>query len=472
MNVLFLTSELAGYMKAGGLADVSAALPSALRKRGLDVRVLLPFYGTGPEWTPSLRVVAQLPGLGELPPCELAEAAAPDGCTAWFVISPELYQRPGTPYNAPTREDWPDNDVRFGRLALAAAQVTGGAAGIDWQPDLLHANDWPSALAAGYCTWRGIGVPCLFTIHNLAYQGLFDPLRLDALGIPASAFAMHGVEFHGRLSFMKAGLFYAAHVTTVSPNYAREITTEQFGSGLEGLLADLSASGKLTGILNGVGDDWNPEVDQQLVQNFPPRIKEGKQQNAGWLRDKVGLQKSNRPLFVMVSRFVHQKGVDLALTAVQTIAAAGGHFFLLGEGDPELERLATETVADFAGSAAVMIAFDEAVSRRAIAASDFYLMPSRFEPCGLNQMYAERYGSLPIAHATGGLVDSIQDGETGFLFSGPTPEALRDSIVRALNVYIRPGRLTAMRKAAMAHDFSWAPAAARYEDLYRRICRF
>lgn len=469
MKVLFLTSELAGYVKAGGLADVSAALPPALRRRGHDVRVLMPYYDAGPQWTPSLTIVAQLPGLAELPPCELAEGMSPDGAPTYFVVCPELYERPGTPYNASTREDWPDNDVRFARLALAAAQVTGDEAAIGWRPDVLHANDWPSALAPAYCIWRDIPTPCLFTIHNLAYQGLFDASRVSALGIPAFAFSMHGVEFHGKVSFMKAGLFYAAHVTTVSPNYAREITSEVFGSGLQGLLADLSAAGKLTGILNGVGDDWNPENDSQLVQRFPPRVKEAKQRNAGWLREKAGLQKSNRPLFVMVSRFVHQKGVDLALAAAETIVAAGGQFFLFGEGDPELERQAKDVVGKFPGSAAVMIAFDETLSRRAIAASDFYLMPSRFEPCGLNQMYAERYGSLPVAHATGGLVDSIRDGETGFLFSDPTPEALRRGIVRALHVYVRPGKLTAMRKAAMAQDFSWAPAAVKYEELYRRI---
>jgi starch synthase len=401
----------------------------------------------------------------------LAEAVSPDGGPAYFVVCPELYERSGTPYTAPTREDWPDNDVRFARLALAAAQIASGEAGINWHPDLLHANDWPSALSPGYCAWRGIPAPCLFTIHNLAYHGLFDVSRLNALGIPGHAFSMHGVEFHGRISFLKTGLFYAAHVTTVSPNYAREITTEPFGSGLQGLLAGLAASGRLSGILNGAGDDWDPRTDSHLVENFPPSVKEGKQRSADWLRKSADLERANRPLFVMVSRFVHQKGIDLALSVIQTIASAGGQFFLLGEGDPELERLAKHTVAKFPDSAAVMIAFDETLSRRAIAASDFYLMPSRFEPCGLNQMYAERYGSLPVAHATGGLVDSIRDGETGFLFSPATAEALRDAVVRALQVYVRPGKLAAMRKAAMAQDFSWAPAAARYEELYRTILR-
>ncbi len=392
-----------------------------------------------------------------------------DGLPAFFIVCPALYERPGTPYTDLSRQDWPDNDLRFARLALTAVQIITGEANTAWRPDLIHANDWPCGLCSGYLKWRQVPAPCLFTVHNLAYQGLVDVSRMPAVGIPPSAFSMHGVEFYGRISFVKAGLYYADHVTTVSPNYAREITTEEFGSGLHGLLRALTESGKLTGILNGAGEDWTPQTDPRLIRNYPPRVRQGKQRNAVWLRETAGLENGNRPLFVMVSRLVHQKGVDLALAAVETIVAGGGQFFLLGEGEPGLENLARATAAQFPGSAAVMIAFDETLSRRTIAASDFYLMPSRFEPCGLNQMYAERYGSLPIAHATGGLVDSIRDGETGFLFSGATPGALRAAIVRALKVYVRPGRITGMSKAAMGQDFSWAPAAARYEQIYKSL---
>lgn len=469
MRVLFLTSELAGYVKAGGLADVSAALPGALRARGLDVRILMPFYGPGADWQPTLEVVARLEGTAGIPPCMLAAGATRGGDPAYFLICPQLYERSGTPYTDSSHQDWPDSDVRFARLALAAVQIVNGDANCEWRPDLIHANDWPSALIAGYLAWRGLNLPCLFTIHNLAYQGVFDAARLGALGIPFAAFSVNGIEFYGRLSFMKAGLFYAGHVTTVSPTYAREITTEAFGSGLQGLLAGLAAAGKLTGILNGIGEDWTPERDTKLVQNYPPQVRRGKRLNADWLRGVSGLAGGDRPLFVMVSRLVHQKGVDLALAGVETIVSGGGQFFLLGHGDPALEQMARTTVARFDGAATVMIAFDEELSRRAIAASDFYLMPSRFEPSGLNQMYAERYGSLPIAHATGGLADSIRDEATGFLFGSATPEAVRGAIIRALNVYVRPGRFAAMRKAAMAGDFGWGPAAARYEELYRGL---
>jgi starch synthase len=469
MNLLFVTPELAGYFKAGGLADVSAAIPHALRQRGVDARILMPFYGAGRDWRPSFEVIARLNGMAEIPPCDLAVGDTREGTPAFFILCPPLYERPGTPYTDLSRRDWPDNDIRFARLALAAVQIITGEANTGWRPDVVHANDWPSGLCAAYLKWRQIAVPCLFTIHNLAYQGLVNPSRMTALGIPPSAFSMHGVEFHGRVSFMKAGLFYADHVSTVSPTYAGEITTEEFGGGLHGLLRALNESGRLAGILNGAGDDWAPQSDKALIQNYPPRVRQGKQRNAAWLRETAGLEREHRPLFAMVSRLVHQKGVDLALEAVETIVAGGGQFFLLGEGEPGLEELARDTAAQFAGSAAVMIAFDETLSRRVIAASDFYLMPSRFEPCGLNQMYAERYGSLPIAHATGGLVDSIRDGETGFLCTDPTPVAVRAAIIRALKVYIRPGELTAMSKAAMAQDFGWGPAAAQYEQLYKSL---
>jgi len=467
MKVLFLTSELAGYVKTGGLADVSAAIPKALRQRGADMRILIPSYG-GIEFGSPRQVVCHLDGAGGIPSCDLAAGATTDGIPIYFVVCPELYARPGTPYSSPDRLDWPDNDVRFARLALAAAQIAQGEASLSWRPDLVHANDWPAALVAGYLVWRGSDVPSIFTVHNLAHQGLFDASRLHELGIPSAAYAIDGMEFHHKLSFVKAGLFYATQVTTVSPTYAREITTEQFGSGLHGLLATLSAAGRLTGILNRIGEDWSPKQDRHLVQNYPPRTQEAKERNANAVRREVALRKHRGPLFAMVSRLVHQKGIDLALAAAETIIEQGGQFVLVGEGERELEAAVRDLAAQNPGMVGVKIAFDEVLSHRAIAGSDFYLMPSRFEPSGLNQMYAQTYGSLPIAHATGGLVDSIEDGKTGFLFSDATAKALKDAILRALDVYAQPRKQASMRRAAMASDFSWASAAAEYEKVYRR----
>jgi starch synthase len=410
-----------------------------------------------------------LPGSAGIPPCDLAMGATQDGTPAYYVVAPELYERQGTPYADSGRKDWPDNDVRFARLALAGAQIAMGGVGLDWTPDLIHANDWPAALVAGYLAWWGAATPVLYTVHNLAYQGLFASDRAAPLGIPGHAFAMEGMEFYGQLSFMKAGLTYSAHVTTVSPTYAKEIAPE-FGCGLDGLLATLGSAGRLSGIANGVADDWSPVSDSHLVQTYPPRTGEGKKRNGDFVRESFHLARGGRrPLFAMVSRFVHQKGVDLALHASATIVAAGGQFVLLGEGDRDLEDAALAAAARHPGSVGVAIAFDETLARRITAASDFYLMPSRFEPCGLNQMYAQRYGSLPVASATGGLVDTIEDGKTGFLFEGPRPETLDLALVRALRVFLEPDACRRMRRAAMAKDFSWDRSAQAYIELYTRL---
>ena len=467
MNVLFVTTELEGYAKVGGLADVSASLPKALRQQGVDVRILMPFYGPGQSRPPALEPLGLLDGLNDIPPCEVAIAATEAGIPIYFVVTPALYERTGSPYGDTERLDWPDNDVRFARLSLAAAQIAGGAAPLAWRPDLVHANDWPAALACGYLVWRNAPVPSLFTIHNLAHQGLFAGSRLHALGIPESAYSMNGIEFYDRLSFLKAGLIYPHHVTTVSPTYAREIVHEDMGCGLHHLLAALAASGRLSGITNGIGEDWTPQDDRHLVQNYPPSTRAAKQRNADAVREELGLAQDHRPLFAVVSRLVHQKGIDLVLDAASAIVAKGGQLALLGEGDRDLEAAAKHVAALHPGSVGVRIAFDEALSRRAIAGSDFYLMPSRFEPCGLNQMYAQRYGSLPIAHATGGLVDTIKDGKTGFLFSGATADALETAISRALTVYVDPAGYADMWGAAMAEDFSWSKAARQYEAVYR-----
>ena len=425
MKILFVTSELAGLVKVGGLADVSAALPRALEQvTGDEVRVLLPGY-------PGV-----LAGLRE---------AAP------VIDCPGLYDRPGTPYTDLAGRDWADNDIRFARLALAAAQLAHGLPGLDWQPDVMHVHDWPAALAPGYVAWNDgrQPVPTVTTIHNLAHQGLFPAGRLGALGVPEAGFAMEGAEFHGQLGFLKAGLWYASEVTTVSPSYADEITTPELGCGLHGLLGGLRDTGRLTGIVNGADDSWHPRDDPYLVRRFDLATRDEKQRNARAVRQRLGLAQRPAPLFSLIARMVWQKGVDLVIDACETLVRAGGQLVVMGTGDAALERRMHTLSHRHPGSVAVRIGYDEPVAHNLFAASDFFLMPSRFEPCGLTQMYAQRFGALPIAHRTGGLRDTIDDGVTGFLFPDSSVRSLLGAVRRALLTFNhRPGMGRAKRCSA------------------------
>lgn len=280
MKILFVTSEFADFAKAGGLGDVSAGLPRALRRRGIDVRVLLPAYPGVIASASDIAIVAYLPGEAGLDPCCIGEVRTADGLVLYLVLEPSLYQRIGSPYAGPEGLDWPDNDVRFARLSLAAAEIASGQAEMSWVPDVLHVNDWPSSLAPAYLRWRGSSVLTVLTIHNIAYQGLFPKERIGVLNIPEYAFDINGVEFHERLSFLKAGLFYSDHVSTVSPTYAGEITTEALGAGLHGLTRGIAEQGRLSGIVNGIDESWDPSCDPHLPHHFEADDLSGKQANA------------------------------------------------------------------------------------------------------------------------------------------------------------------------------------------------
>jgi starch synthase len=469
MKVLFATSELADYVKAGGLGEVSAGLPRALRRRNIDVRVLLPGYPEVINKAIDIATVARLPGRAGIAPCCIGEARTADGLILYLVLEPSLYQRAGSPYAAPEGRDWPDNDLRFARLSLAAAEIAAGHTGMTWQPDLLHVNDWPGGLAPAYLRWQGARVPTVLTIHNIAYQGLCDPSCMRTLGIPDSAFHVNGVEFHNRVSFLKAGLYYADHVSTVSPTYAREITTEAFGAGLHGLTRGIAAEGRLSGIVNGIDDSWDPSRDPHLPHHFEADDLSGKQANAELVRTGLCLKRSDGPLFGVVSRLVHQKGLDLIADTARDIVREGGQIAMLGLGDPDTEHMLSRLARSHRDDIGLLIGYNEPMARRIVAASDFCLMPSRFEPCGLTQMQAQRYGALPIAHRTGGLADTIADGETGFLFSELSGEGLFGACRRAFDVFSEPGVLAEMREKAMARSFHWSGAAVEYERLYSRL---
>ncbi|HEY8580253.1 MAG TPA: glycogen synthase GlgA [Beijerinckiaceae bacterium] len=459
-KVLFVTSEMSDYVQAGGLGEVSSALPRALRT-ACDVRVLIPGYRQVLARHADIEHVTRLPGAGDIPPCDLGRVRTPDGLVVYVLLSPELYAREGSPYVDAKSVDHADNDLRFGRLSLAAADIACGLGDSGWVPDNLHLNDWPSALASGYLAWRGARTPSLLTIHNLAYQGVFDPARCEALAIPQAAFGIDGVEFYGKLSFLKAGVFYASHLTTVSETYAREITTPEFGCGLHGLLEIRAREGRLSGILNGIDESWDP----RFADTDGGETGLWKKRHARHVRISFGLALSRGPLFAIISRLVHQKGVDLAIEAAETIIQNGGQLVVTGAGEPRLEDGIRALAARHKGAVGARIGFDADEARAMFAASDFLLMPSRFEPCGLSQMYAQKYGSLPIAHRTGGLADTIADGRTGFLFGAPTAGGLNGAIRRAFEAFAG-ANLGAMRRAAMAMSFGWDRSARRYAEAY------
>jgi starch synthase len=467
LRVLFVTTEMDDFVRVGGLAAVSAALPRALRPWA-DIRILLPGYSDVVEQLAHIQIVGECAARAEMPACRLGRASTRDGLPVYVLLCPQLYDRPGNPYGDEDGRDWPDNDIRFARLASAAAELAAGTLDKNWAADLVHANDWQAALVPAYLAWSGANIPSVLTIHNLAYQGLFPKETLRRIGVPESSFHIDGVEFYDKLSFLKAGLVYASHLTTVSATYAREITTPELGCGMEGLLRQRSDASELTGILNGIDESWDPRFCAQLAQPFSAGDWEGKQANALYVRKQFGLAVSRGPIFGLVARLVHQKGIDLVLSAADEIIAAGGQIIVTGSGEPAIEQALVDAHRRRPDAIAVTIGFNDAHARRIFAASDFTLMPSRFEPCGLSQMYAQRFGSLPIGHQTGGLAETITDGETGFLFSQPSIDSFLGGVRRAFSAFISKDRLDTMRRSAMSRSFSWDLSAALYSALYRR----
>lgn len=471
--VLAIASECAPLIKTGGLADVVGALPAALAGHGWRLRTLIPGY---PKVTAALgrpRVLAELPDL--LGQRARVLGATQAGLEVLVLDAPGLYDRPGTPYLNEQGRDWPDNDLRFAALCLAGAAVAGGLLP-GWRPEVLHLHDWQAGLTPVYLRQLGVKVPTVLSIHNMAFHGLTSQARMTALGLPPAGFALEGFEYWGHVSALKAGITGADALTTVSPTYARELALPEFGMGLEGVIQ--ARAGRLTGILNGIDTDiWNPAADPAIAPYSSPA---GKAANARRLRADFGLAEGKGPLAGVVSRLSDQKGLDLLLEALPGFLAQGGQLLLLGSGERRLENAFLAAAAGHPGQVAVRIGYDEDLSHRIYAGVDAILMPSRFEPCGLSQLYALRYGALPVVARTGGLADTVIHANAAALASGVATGLVHDpgdagALGRALSdlCALWADRLTFLRlqRNAMRHPVGWEASAPRYAALYASLAR-
>jgi starch synthase len=494
VKVLFATSEFAPLIKTGGLADVSGSLPLALVRLGLDARVLLPAYPAVVKHLSAIpanaalkKPIAQIAAHHQLPPAQLLSATGPHGVKLLLVHCPELFDRPGNPYVGPDALDWPDNDLRFGLFSRVAALLGSGESPIAWRPDVIHCQDWQSGLAPVYLL-HGLGgaaagaearAASVMTIHNLAYQGVFPAASAQRLGLPPGGFSIDGAEFYGRLSFLKGGLACADAITTVSPTYAREICTDALGFGLQGLLQ--ARAGVLTGILNGVDTDyWNPAADPLIVQRYDALHLPRKRTNKCALQAALGLAMvDDMPVLGVVSRLVEQKGIDLIAQVLDRIVELPAQLVIQGLGDRAIEERLVTLARQYPRQVGVRVAFDEPLAHMIEAGADIFLMPSRFEPCGMNQMYSQRYGTLPIVCRTGGLADSVVDttvqslangSATGFSFTPATAEGLIETVRRAVDLYRDPTSWARVQRSAMAMDVSWDTSAGKYQQVYERAC--
>ena len=478
LHLLFATSEVFPLIKTGGLADVSGALPAALARLGVEATLLLPGYATVLDSAGSLQQIARLdlPQHGEV---RLLQGRLPDGLPLLLIDHAGYYQRAGNPYLGADGHDWPDNALRFGLLSQMAAWLAGEQSPLPRRPDVLHCNDWQTGLAPAYLRFYDRAhAATVMTIHNLAYQGVFPPTGLGALNLPQESFHLEGLEFHGMLSFLKAGLVYSDRITTVSPSYAREIQQEPLGFGLQGLLHHRREV--LTGILNGIDtEEWNPATDARLWATYDAGNLSGKARCKAALQQEMSLAlEADTPLLAVVSRIAPQKGLDVVADALPQLMQMGFQFVLLGSGERALETRFRNLAETYPGRVAVRIGYDETLSHRIEAGADVFLMPSRFEPCGLNQMYSQRYGTLPVVAPTGGLLDTVTDataarlasGEaTGFVLERLDAAALRSTLARVNELYRNKEAWLRMQRAAMGRDFGWAARAEEYLALYRNL---
>ena len=478
-RILFAASEAFPLIKTGGLGDVAGSLPRALLGLKQDVRLILPAYVDVLARVGRLKTVAEFT-LRHYPVRLLAGNLPGTRVPVWLIDCPELYDRPGNPYLGPDGKPWPDNAWRYTIFAEAVVQVASNQLGLDWQPDVVHCNDWQTGLIPALLSQQAQRPATVFTIHNLAYQGTFPHQTFLDLGLSPELWHLDALEYHGQLSFIKGGLVFADRINTVSPSYAREIQTPEFGSGLDGLLRHRQAA--LSGILNGIDTkEWNPGTDSFLAETYNRRSFANKAVNKSALQQNLGLQPDANTLLIgFVGRLVEQKGVDILLDGMKEILSLPVQLAMLGSGEAQFEKAMLEVAKLHAGRVTVKIGYSESLAHQIEAGADVFLMPSRFEPCGLNQMYSMRYGTPPVVRHVGGLADTVIDASeanlsaktaTGFVFSGERGTDLYKALARACDLYDDKRKWKSIQLTGMGHDFSWQNSAQEYLKLYNAAIR-
>ena len=474
MRVLSVASEAYPLVKTGGLADVVGALPAALAPHGVETTTLLPGYPAVLKTLGRAKVVHRWPALLGTPARLLAGKIA--GHPLLVLEAPELFTRDGGPYAAPSGRDWDDNWRRFAALARAGADLASGVvAGRTY--DVLHAHDWQAGLAPAYLRYApgpGPVAKSVVTVHNIAFQGRYDAAIFPELGLPAAAFAIDGVEYYGGVGFLKGGLESADAITTVSPTYAQEIRAPEFGMGLEGLIA--ARGDRVSGIVNGIDPAvWHPETDAALAQRYTAKTLARRTANKRAVEKAFGLERGDGPLFCVISRLTWQKGMDVLADCIDAIVAQGGRLAVLGSGDVALEQAFYLAGERHPGHVGVRIGYDEPLSHLLQGGSDAILIPSRFEPCGLTQLYGLAYGCVPVVARTGGLADTVIDANvaalsagvaTGVMFAPVSHACLIGAISRTIALHREPERWSAMQRRGMRMDFSWAASGEAYARLY------
>ena len=475
-KILFVTSEAHPLIKTGGLADVCGSLPKALAELSQDIKLIIPNYQ-------SLKITENVRFLCSIRVdnrnINILETRMPDShVVVWLVDYPVYYNYPGNPYVDENGNPWPINAERFALFCRIAVEAAMNRVHQNWKPDIVHCNDWQTGLVPALLTLEQDRPSTVFTIHNMAYQGLFPGRTAAALNLPVKLWHPAGLEFHEMLSFIKGGLVYADYITTVSPTYALEIQTPEFGYGLEGLLEHRKES--LGGIINGIDmDQWDPETDPYITHHFAAATLNKKLLNKSELQRRFALPVNDKvPLFGLIGRLVEQKGIDLLLECLPEMATMDMQFVLLGSGNKDFEKQLQNFADLYPDKIAITIGYDESLAHLIEAGADVFLMPSRFEPCGLNQMYSQRYGTVPIVRKTGGLADTVVDTlpetlamqtASGIIFNEANSSSLLEAIKRAMILYSLPDAWKKIQTNAMKKDFSWQRSAEQYLALYENL---